>query len=98
MTVDQSFRADVLDPLHALWMARASPSDTCRAKSKRPPVTGTFLSASRQSRETRSVVAQEVQVSLERCATRSPLPAFVTATDTSGPDPLRRSVLQPAAS
>ena len=81
-----------------LWMARASPSDTCRSKSKRPSVTGTLLSASLPSSVTRSVFAQDGQFPLERCATRSPSPAFVTDTVTFGPDSCRSSVLQPAAS
>src|SRR6476659_2030114 len=98
MTVDQSLSAEVLDPLHVLWMARASPSETCRAKSKRPAVTGTLLSAALPSSDTLSVFAHDGQVLLERCATRSPLPALLTDTVTSGPEPCRSSVLQPTAS
>jgi hypothetical protein len=61
-------------------------------------VTGTLLSASLPSSVTRTVFAQDGQFPLERCATRSPSPAFVTDTVTFGPDSCRSSVLQPAAS
>src|SRR6476660_7833164 len=98
MTVDQSFSAEVLDPLHVLWMARASPSETCRAKSQRPAVTGTLLSAAFASSDKLSVFAHDAAFSLERCATRSPLPTVASVTVTSGPEPCRSSMYQRAAS